>query len=478
MSSSSGPFGEERLPRRIGTKYRPMRVLGRGGMSVVYEVEHGLTRDRLALKVLKRSAHLDPVALARFRREARMSALMKSAHIVRVLDADIAPELGGAPFLVMDLLAGADLATVARREPQSPETVVEWLRQAARAVDLAHHNGVVHRDLKPENLFLVQSKGGPPLIKVLDFGIACIPSLDDERGTKTGVLVGTPLFMSPEQASGAEVGPPTDMWSMAMCAFRLLSGRAYWNAGNMTMLLAQIVYEEILPPSRRELDLGASFDEWFLRSCAKDPAKRWESAGAQIEGLAAALGFPVQELPAIACDQSAAFDVTPDEAAPSFDESDGRSHSLGPAVTSTPAAKLNRLGPLGIAFGLASTTAALLFRQGSIQTPNDAHAGALVAPHASASSIAAPIGRDVHGAFETKTGPTPLVESHPRGQHTTITPGSASPVLAPPKPSMRRTMATARHDERIRAEAPARPPSSSSPAAVIDPEPDPLADAD
>src|SRR5262245_57391101 len=183
-------------------------------MSVVYEVEHAFTKERLALKVLNgNSVTMDNVSLARFRREARLSAFMKNEHVVRIVDADIAAELGGAPYLVMDLLEGADLATVAGRAPQPAERVLAWFRDVARALDGAHQYGVVHRDMKPENLFLTQSRSGQPLVKVLDFGVASIPLFDEATGTKTGAFVGTPLFMSPEQAAGTDVQPAADVWS-------------------------------------------------------------------------------------------------------------------------------------------------------------------------------------------------------------------------------------------------------------------------
>jgi eukaryotic-like serine/threonine-protein kinase len=353
------------LPSTIGAKYRPVRVIGSGGMSVVYEVEHAFTKDRLALKVLKGSAaSLDPVALARFRREARVSALVKSEHIVRVFDADVAPELGGAPFLVMDLLRGADLATVVGTEAQPPERVLAWLRQIARALDAAHHCGVVHRDLKPENVFLTDAASGGAL-KILDFGVARIPSLEEAHGTATGGFVGTPLYMSPEQASGGEVGPPADIWSVGVCAFRLLSGRDYWSAPSLTLLLAKIVYEHPVAPSERQLDLGTAFDAWFLRSCARRPDERWDSVGTQVEGLATALGLPVLEIPPF---------VAPDTGAPlaygnvAIETADGdtpRAHSLVGTVThaSPEGSRKSGLAIALLGFGVAALTAGLLIER-------------------------------------------------------------------------------------------------------------------
>lgn len=361
-SQTSATAADERLPRRIGLKYRPVRVLGRGGMSVVYEVEHELTRDRLALKVLRRETAFDRVSLARFRREARISALIRSDHVVRVLDADLAPELGDAPYLVMDLLRGADLARVSARAPQTPANVVVWLRQAARALDAAHRCGVVHRDIKPENLFLAESSSGETLVKVLDFGIASVPTPDDPHDTSTGALVGTPMFMAPEHASGGEVGPQADGWSVAMCAFRLLSGRNYWQAENSTLLLAKIIYEQILPPSVKGLDLGAAFDAWFLRSCARNPEKRWETVGAQIEAMAEALGRPVEPIVVPPRVEEAPFPRT-ETTLPELAASEVRLQSLAPTYASTRLPRKAALSWLVAAFGLATVGAAILSMQ-------------------------------------------------------------------------------------------------------------------
>src|SRR5580658_10804955 len=135
------------LPSLIGSKYRPLRMIGQGGMGVVYEVEHLHTGQRFALKVLTRQPG---ASVERFKREARAVSRIQSDHVVRVTDADVAPELGGAPFLVMDLLEGADLEGVTGDRPASSADVVCWLRQVARALVKAHESGIVHRDLKPE----------------------------------------------------------------------------------------------------------------------------------------------------------------------------------------------------------------------------------------------------------------------------------------------------------------------------------------
>ncbi|MDB4997164.1 MAG: Serine/threonine protein kinase PrkC, regulator of stationary phase, partial [Myxococcaceae bacterium] len=137
----------------IASRYRVLKELGRGAMGVVYLVEHAHTGDQLALKLLIGHAGCNPDAVARFKREARASARIKSENVVKVVDADVAPELGGAPFLVMELLNGSDLEKhLAQRGRLSFEEVVTYLGQAGRALDRSHAAGIVHRDLKPENI--------------------------------------------------------------------------------------------------------------------------------------------------------------------------------------------------------------------------------------------------------------------------------------------------------------------------------------
>ena len=174
-----------KLPEIIASRYVPIRLIATGGMGVVYEVEHARTGGRLALKLLLSRVGASPEAVERFKREARTSARIKSDNVVRVTDADVAPELGDAPFLVMELLEGSDLERLAAKSRPAAANVVDWLRQVARAVDKAHRLGIVHRDLKPENLFLATSDGRAPVVKVLDFGIAKMSRMDGRDGLGT-----------------------------------------------------------------------------------------------------------------------------------------------------------------------------------------------------------------------------------------------------------------------------------------------------
>jgi serine/threonine protein kinase len=275
----------------LASRYRIERELGRGAMGAVYVVTHVNTGATLALKVMLNSAFLEQDRAERFRREARASSLVRSDHVVRVTDADTAPELGGAPFLVMDLLEGENLEErIQRGGPLPPDETVAVLRDVARALDRAHEAGVVHRDLKPENVFLERRDDGSSMVKLLDFGISKILRDDSLASSTGGLILGTPLYMAPEQVrTGTPVGPGTDIWAIGLLAVEMLTGQSYWQAETAFDLLMAIVAPERRPPSERWPQLGASFDAWFLRSCAAVPEQRWPRAGQQVKALAEAL---------------------------------------------------------------------------------------------------------------------------------------------------------------------------------------------
>jgi predicted ATPase len=279
------------LPEIIASRYRPIRLIATGGVGAVYEVEHARTGEHLALKVLLLGVGSSPEAIARFRREARASASIKSEHVVRVTDADVAPELGGAPFLVMELLDGMDLERAAAAAAPTPATVVKWLKQVAQAIDKAHGLGIVHRDLKPENLFLASAENRPAIVKVLDFGIAKM--IEEGTGaTGTGQILGTPKYMAPEQATpNAPTTPATDRYALGLIAYRLLLGESYYQGGVMS-ILGQLLHGQLQPPSERGSHFGSPFDAWFAKACHRNPENRFVSAFKQIEALAEAVGLP------------------------------------------------------------------------------------------------------------------------------------------------------------------------------------------
>ena len=287
------------LPEIIGGRYRPRSVLGSGATGTVYAVEHAVTGDVLALKLMRAHLGASPDAIARFKREARAASSIRSQHVVRIFDADVAPELGGAPYLVMDLLQGSDLEQIANGKPVPPEDVVEWLRQVARPLDKAHRLGITHRDLKPENLFLTRLDDGTPVVKILDFGIAKIAA-ESTGTTQAGQIFGTPQYRARAQAGGENggVGAPPDLFALGLIAYGLLTGVAYRTGTNLAEVLHEILNQPIQAPSERGSALGPEFDAWFLRACHADPVARFATAYEQVEALARAVGLPAEsELP-------------------------------------------------------------------------------------------------------------------------------------------------------------------------------------
>jgi serine/threonine-protein kinase len=266
-------------------------------MGVVYLVEHLHTGEQLALKVLHGAAATDPGAIARFKREARVGAQLKSDHVVRITDADVAAELGGAPFFVMELLDGLDLEKLVEKVgPLAPDVVVAILSQIAGPLDKAHASGIVHRDLKPENIFLHRREDGTLIAKILDFGISKFLSPDPASTaalgtTADGTLMGTPHYMAPEQARGLidHIGPHTDVWAMGLIALRTLTGGIYWTAETQADLMVEILVAPMSAPSARWPFVGEKFDAWFARSCQRDGTQRWRSISEQVAALNEAL---------------------------------------------------------------------------------------------------------------------------------------------------------------------------------------------
>jgi serine/threonine-protein kinase len=287
------------LPAKIAGRYRTIRVIGRGGMGIVYEVEHVHTSERLALKLLVAQSNASGDTVDRFQREARASARIKSENVVRVTDAGVAADVSDAPFIVMELLDGQDLERATHGDPQPALTVLTWLRQVARALDKAHRLGIVHRDLKPENLFLTHRENGTPLVKILDFGIVKMLA-EKSCTTQGGRLLGTPMYMAPEQInreSGTITGA-TDRYALGLIAHKLLTGRHYREGETLVQVVADVMRGRVVAPSVRGSTLGKPFDRWFVQACHTNPGERFGSAAEQIEELASALGLPKQAVEA------------------------------------------------------------------------------------------------------------------------------------------------------------------------------------
>lgn len=286
----------------LARRFDVVRRIGAGGMGAVFEVIERATSEPRALKLLLPALLTSDEARRRFAREARAAARIDSAHVVQVLDAGV-DEPSSTPYLVMELLRGEDLATlVARRGPLPPAEAVALVAPIAAALDLTHAAGVVHRDLTPANVFLVTPSepaaagaAPPPVVKLLDFGIAHVAG--DSGGIATGGPIGTPAFMAPEQLEIAgSVGPPADRLALAHVTFTLLAGAPYWSPearSGLAPLFARLLAGPTDPAttraSRLGVDLPPAFDAWFAKATAVAPPDRFASATEQLHALRGAL---------------------------------------------------------------------------------------------------------------------------------------------------------------------------------------------
>jgi serine/threonine-protein kinase len=276
----------------LAGKYRVESVLGMGGMGVVVAATHLELLEPRAIKLMLPEALESQESVERFLREARAASRLLSEHVARVHDVGRLPT--GAPYMVMEYLAGADLRVILRQRGRIPVgEAVLYALQASEALAEAHAAGIVHRDLKPANLFLTARRDGSPCIKVLDFGISKVRSTDDPEMTTTQAVLGSPTYMSPEQMRSARsVDARTDVWSLGVILYRLITGDPPFQADNLTELITLVISTTPVPPSQVVPDVPEGFDDVLLRCLERDLDQRWASVG---ELAAALLPFAPEE---------------------------------------------------------------------------------------------------------------------------------------------------------------------------------------
>ncbi len=293
-------FEEELIGRTLGGTYRVERRLGSGGMGAVFRATHLRTSRPYAVKVLLPEVAARRDAMQRFRREAEAVGALGHANVVAVHDFDVAD---GWAYLVMDLLEGEDLSSRIERSGRlSLSESLAILEGVAAGLGAAHERGMVHRDLKPANIFLARQPGAPERAILLDFGLA--KSLVDEgdlsKLTATGVVMGTPQYMSPEQASGYPLDERADLYSLATIFYEMLSGRVPFSAPSVPALFAKLATDPAPPIDLHRRDLPPALTSVLARALAKSPAERYPSAAHLVSAVRDAARLPAAALPNIA----------------------------------------------------------------------------------------------------------------------------------------------------------------------------------
>ncbi len=288
-------MGESATDPRLGTmiagKYRVDALIGRGGMGAIYRATHVMLGKPVAVKVISPDIEVTADIVTRFQREARAASQLDHPNIATVHDLGQLED--GTLYIAMELIPGEMLkAVIARDGPITPERIVRLLEQIASALAAAHRAGIVHRDLKPQNIMVVAGADGAEVAKLIDFGIAKTVGQSETQLTSTGLSLGTPHYMAPEQASGSSIDARTDIYSLGVILYEMLVGTVPFDDASTPAVLVKHLSEPPMRPSERRPDLALSpaLEAVALRCLEKDPDARFQTADEVMAELEAAAG--------------------------------------------------------------------------------------------------------------------------------------------------------------------------------------------
>jgi tRNA A-37 threonylcarbamoyl transferase component Bud32 len=267
----------------LGGRYKIIRKIGEGGMGIVYEAEHVMIEKRVGLKVLREDFSSREDVVERFRQEAKSASRIGHPNIIDISDFGVTPS--GANYFVMELLSGHDLATeLEKKGPLQAPRAMALAVQCARALGAAHAKGIVHRDMKPENIFLLRRESGEDYVKIVDFGIAKMSDIETDgqpgrKLTKTGMIFGTPEYMSPEQAGGKKLDHRVDIYAMGIILYELLTGRVPFVGDTFMGILTQHMFETAAPiaAANPAAQVPPELERIIFKALAKNPDDRYQS---------------------------------------------------------------------------------------------------------------------------------------------------------------------------------------------------------
>lgn len=274
---------EENLVGQMIDKYRIESLIGAGGMGVVYQARHEMMDRRVAIKMLKREFAEDDSSVKRFQQEARAASLLNHANIITIYDFGISAD--HQPYIVMEFLDGKPLVDILKEEgPLDPERCLKIFAQVADALNHAHHHGIVHRDLKPSNIIIVANEVSLEFVKVVDFGLAKLmpwSGKESQHLTKTGEVFGSPIYMSPEQCMGRQLEGRSDIYSMAVTMYEVLTGHPPFKGQNSVQTATQHIQN--LPPTFNDIAPGngipPALEAVVMQALSKAPHERFQDMG-------------------------------------------------------------------------------------------------------------------------------------------------------------------------------------------------------